>query len=395
MPLSFRLSIVYASMCLFMGIYLPFFPVWLESKGLGPEAISLVIAGTLFPRVVSSPFFAFLADRWQSRRTTILALVAGSFVTVLILAFAEGFWAIFLLSLVLMALLPSAAPMVESIAMRATYEQGVDYGRVRIWCSLTFIGASTGAGYLLDIWPSQIVVYGLIGALVIHFAGMTLLPPDVAKGEQRTPSLLRFSAVRRLLAHPLFLIFLGTASLAQAGHAVYYTFGTLNWQELGLSDDVIGMLWAIGVIAEIVLFIFSSRIVARVGIARLFVLAGLAHIVRWTVLAFDPPLAMLIPLQALHGLTFGAAHLAAVHFIVRAVPASMAGVGQSLFAALAAGVVMGIMTLLAGPIYEALASKAFLAMSLVGLVTLGGGLVLLWRWDGSALIAVEEEPDHV
>ena len=113
-----------------------------------------------------------------------------------------------------------------------------------------------------------------------------------------------------------FLLFVAAAGIAQACHSFYYAFGTLNWKALGYSADLIGFLWALGVIAEIVLLTFSARArrAARTGSAARRS-ARRSGLVRWTVLAFSPPLWLLIPVQCLHAGTFCAAHLGAMHFI--------------------------------------------------------------------------------
>src|SRR5206468_1117322 len=80
------------------------------------------------------------------------------------------------------------------------------------------------------------------------------------------------------------------AGMAQPCHSFYYGFGSLNWKALGYPPDLIGILWALGVLAEIALFSVSSRVVARVGATRLLVIGTACGLVRWTVLAFSPPL---------------------------------------------------------------------------------------------------------
>ena len=202
MPLAFRLSIVYASMCLFMGVYLPFFPVWLKAQALSPEQISLVIAATLFPRIVSQPLFAFLADRWEDRRRVVMLLSALSLAFMVGLSLVSGFWLILVLSLCLMALYPACTPLVESIAMRATHDEGLDYGRVRLWCSITFIGASAGAGWLLEFSGPQMIALCLVAALSVHFAGMALLPRDVKQGLAKPAGWAQFRAAFAFARHP-------------------------------------------------------------------------------------------------------------------------------------------------------------------------------------------------
>ncbi|MGB5091986.1 MAG: MFS transporter, partial [Parvibaculum sp.] len=102
MSLTLRLSLFYASMCIFGGIQVPFYPVWLKGNGLGAEEISLVIAAMSFLRIVSAPAIAFIADRLGDRRRVVIALGWISLACVVVLGFMTSFWPIFLMSALLM-----------------------------------------------------------------------------------------------------------------------------------------------------------------------------------------------------------------------------------------------------------------------------------------------------
>lgn len=385
MPLAVRLSIFYASLCLFSGVQLPFFPVWLKARGFGAQEISFVIAATMFLRIAAGPVFAFLADRLDDRRRVVILLAWGSLACASLYLLTSGFWPVFLVSLALMSFWPSITPLIETIAMKATREQGIDYGRMRLWCSITFIAASTGTGWLLDWQAPEIIVVCMIGALAVNLAGAYLLAPEVPSAGRVRRSGGQIKATLAIARQPLFIVGLLTASLIQATHAVYYAFGTLNWQKLGYGDNIIGILWGIGVIAEIILFAFSGRVVARFGAARLMVIGALAAAFRWTAMAFNPPLWALFGLQTLHAFSFCAAHLGAIYFVTHATPRSLAATAQSLYSALSAGVMMGLMTLAAGPLYQSFGQKAFLLSACAGAVAFLGALVVAARWNGGPL----------
>jgi PPP family 3-phenylpropionic acid transporter len=397
MSLSLRLSIFYASLCLFSGVQLPFFPVWLKSKGLGPQEISFIIAATMFLRIAAGPIFAFVADRLDDRRRVVISLAWASLITVCLYLVTSGFWQIFLVTLVLMSLWPSISPLIETIAMKAAREQGIDYGRVRLWCSITFIAGSSGTGWLLGFSPPSIIAFCLIGAIAVNLTGAYLLAPEVPsrKGPPRGASLLKgtFDIVRQ----PVFMLGITVASVIQSSHAVYYAFGTLNWQKLGYSDTTIGVLWGVGIVAEIMLFAFSGRVIARFGAMRLLSVGAAAAVFRWGVTALSPPLWILFPLQALHALTYCAAHLGALHFITIATPRSLAATGQSLYASLSAGVIMGLMTLGAGALYQAYGPHAYFLAAGAGVAAFFGTLALAARWTGGTLLEDADdrnEPPH-
>src|SRR5205807_5495543 len=173
-----------------------------------------------------------------------------------------------------------------------------------------------------------------------------------------------------------FWLFVVSAAALQASHQLYYGFGTLYWRGLGFSDPVIGVLWAEGVVAEIVLFWYSAPFVARFGPLGLMALGGIAGIVRWSLLGVTPGLAAAAVLQVLHALTFGASHLGAMHFMARTVPPGAAASAQSLYAALSAGLGSGLVMLAAGALYAAYGGHAYMFMAVLSAAGLCGVLLL-------------------
>ena len=163
----------------------------------------------------------------------------------------------------------------------------------------------------------------------------------------------------------------------QATHAVYYLFTTLHWQSLGYSGTTIGSLWAVGVIAEIVLFAASKPLLERLSAIHLLLISGLIAVLRWALMATDPSLGLLFPLQCLHAFTFGASHLAAIHYISDNVPEKLGATAQGLYATASAGIFMGLAMISAGPLYQALGASAYLAMAGIGVAGALAALVLL------------------
>lgn len=204
-------------------------------------------------------------------------------------------------------------PLIETVAIDGVRSRALDYGRVRLWGSLSFIVASLGAGVVIGKAGPEAVLPLLVAATALMVLGTHLLPPEL--GGKAMLRSLKLADALDLARAPLFLLFLSAASLIQASHALYYSFGTLNWRAQGIPDGAIGVLWSVGVVAEVALFAVSGRVIAVRGTARLLLLAGLAASLRWGVMAINPPLLATRLLQTLHAMSFGAAHLAAIHFL--------------------------------------------------------------------------------
>jgi PPP family 3-phenylpropionic acid transporter len=179
-----------------------------------------------------------------------------------------------------------------------------------------------------------------------------------------------------LLRRPGFIAVAVAAGLIQASHAVYYGFSTLDWSAAGLDGTAVGMLWALGVVAEITLFALSGRLPPALGPAALLLLGAVGAVVRWTVMAFDPPTLALPFLQCLHALSFGATYLGALGFVAQAAPPGLAATAQGYLATVLGGL-MAVSMGLSGVLYAAFGSLAYLAMAV--LAAAGGVFALMAR----------------
>jgi PPP family 3-phenylpropionic acid transporter len=155
-------------------------------------------------------------------------------------------------------------------------------------------------------------------------------------------------------------------SLIQSSHAVYYAFSALAWHARGLDGSAIAALWALGVVAEIVLFALQSRLPRALTPNALLMLGALGATLRWSVMALDPPVAALPFLQLLHAASFGATHLGAVTFIARHAPPGQAASAQGYYA-IAQGAAMAAATGVSGWLFGAFGSAAYGAMALAAI----------------------------
>jgi PPP family 3-phenylpropionic acid transporter len=374
--LAARISLFYWAIFLIIGLQTPFLPLWLDARGLSVTEISIAGALPLFIRIVATPIVAYLADRSGDHRRMVIMLAWSGLACTVLLSQSFHLWPIILLTTLMMLTTSSIMPLTETLAMRAVRAHGLDYGRMRLWGSISFIVATLIGGAAIERWTGSVVIWLIIGAVVMTALAAHVLPRPEGSAVAG-PSRPRISRadVAELITSPLFLLFLAAAGLVQAAHAVFYVYGVLHWRGLGLSATWTGVLWAIAVIAEIVLFARSGAVLKVLSPLGLIALGAIAAIVRWIAMAFDPPLAALIVLQILHALTFGATHLGTVHFIAQNIPAQRAGTAQALQASVTAGIAMGGATLLAGQLYGPFGAKAYLAMAVLGALGLLAALM--------------------
>lgn len=359
----------YLGLFLALGLYMPFWPVFLEHRGLSGSEIGLLLALGTWAKVVGNPVIGGWADRSHRPRRVLTALAAVALLASLLFHVVEGFWGLLAVNLIVFPAFQAMIPLGDSRVLAAGPKLGLDYGRVRLWGSFAFMVATLGLGEALDMFSPEIVVWSLCGALALLFATTFALPggptPSTPRGGGRFKALLK---QRR------FVLFLAVGALLQSSHAVYYGFSAIYWKAEGLTPLTIGLLWAEGVIAEILLFWWGARALRGAGPTGLLLIAAAGGMVRWAVLGASADLPVLILVQGLHAASFGAAHLGAMHFITREAPADAQGSAQGLYTAATGGVGMGLIMLAAGPLYEAWGGHAFHAM--MGLSALAAGLGL-------------------
>ena len=353
---SSRLALFYATIFIAVGIHLPFFPVWLAAKGLDAGAIGLVLAAPMIVRVFAIPTVTRAADRRGALHAVLVIACLASAASMALVGLAEG--AIGILLVFALAAVPwtPVMPLTDAYALRGL--RLTSYGPVRLWGSAAFIAGSIGAGFLADVIAARHLIWLIVAAMVAIAAAALALPPvpEHARPSGPVPSAKR-------LFTPAFIAVAGASSLVQASHAVYYGFSTLEWKAAGLDGTTVGALWALGVLAEIVLFAFAARLPAAISPTMLLVIGAAGAVVRWTGMAFNPPTLALPVLQCLHGLSFGATHLGMMGFIARAAPAQLVATAQGALAT-AYGFVMAAAMGLSGLLYGAYGSWAYGAMAL-------------------------------
>ena len=385
---AFRLSFYFGAVFAVVGIMAPFWPVFLAARGLTAPEIGLLLSAGLWLRVILNPLIAQWADRRGERRRPLLILSAAAIGGFLCFLFAEGFWGLLAVNLVASVAFSSIIPLGETVVLATVYRLGLDYGRLRIWGSATFIATSFAGGPMLAAFGSWSVLWAALGLMVVVLGSCVLLPEveKIALPTTTTAVAKNSGTVFRLLRQPVFMLFLVAGGLGNASHAVLYGFATLHWRAVGYSDVLIGLLWAEGVVAEIVLFWLGSRLVRRFGAANLLALGAAAGVIRWTAMGLSDALWLALLTQALHAFTFGAAHLGAMHFIARAAPEEMSATAQSLHGAVGAGIAVGLVMAMAGVLYENFANGAYLFMAGIAAASFLAALALAKTWNGRRMV---------
>ena len=371
-PVAYKIAGVYSGMFIYIGIAMPFWALWLAKVGMSPGEIGFLIGFPSLLKVLSSPFIAQICDKLGMVRRPMMVLLA------LAVLFFSGYFfftsfSIFVLVTVLFSIVYYAlTPLIESYAVRACDKYNLQYGRLRAVGSIAFVISSVLFGKYLDHFGYGNFLYFCIGSMVITFFAVFLLPREGGQPRTKNNSSTdgKNAPLKFLLTNRRFVMFLIVLSLIQMSHGFIYVMGSYYWAKQGIDNETIGTLWSIGVVAEILIFIFAGRFITR--FRPMYVLAVIAvfGVVRWSVLAVSVSLPLLFFVQTFHGLTYGASHLVAMYFLSSRVPDKYFMTAQSLYSSVPMGLSIGIVMILSGPLYDMLAGRAYFIMAALSLMVL-------------------------
>lgn len=383
-----HLSVLFGSTMAYVGIALPFFPVFLAGKGLSDSEISLVIAVSLVARLLANPVVTAIADlRAGSACTLAICTIVAALLSAMLMV-VSGFWQVIVLVGFLSVAQGSMMPLVDAITLgeirRRTeaHEPPLDYGRLRVWGSGTVFAMMLAGGALVSVLPGDGI------ALLLALAALAPVLPALALARRSLPERAQKQehqdAGGLASGMGLLALLILSSGLVQASHAMYYSFSSLHWKAQGLSPAFTGSAWALGVACEIVFFIVAGRMFGGASSAVRFLMIGaLGSVVRWAAMSVDPSPLVLLGLQSLHALTFAATHLGSVYLL-----SSMAGPGRRaqvqgwLSATTSCG--LALATTGVGQFYAETGEQAYWAMAAMA----GAGLA------GFTILAVAARPNR-
>ncbi|CCJ85684.1 3-phenylpropionate MFS transporter [Cronobacter dublinensis] len=349
------------------GIFLPFWSVWLAGVGVAPETIGLLLGSGLVARFLGS---LLLAPRVKDPSRLVFAL---RLLATLTLVFALGFWFghqtawLFVILVGFNLFFSPLVPLTDALAATWQRQITMDYGRVRLWGSLAFVIGSALTGKLVSSYDYRAILALLSLGVASMLIGMMLKPSVMPQGEARHNEAAGWPVWRKLVSENWR--FLACVSLLQGAHAAYYGFSAIYWQGQGYSASVVGYLWSLGVVAEIVIFALSKKLFSRFGARDLLLLSGVLGIIRWGLMGWTTALPWLIVAQILHCGSFSICHLAAMRYIAAREGSEVIRL-QSVYSAVAMGGGIAVMTIFAGFLYQHLAGGVFWVMALVALPAL-------------------------
>lgn len=368
-----RLSGYYFFYFAFIGVFSPYFGLYLQSLSFSAWDIGLLMSQMQLMRLIGPYLWGALADH-LTRRVGIIQLAAViSLAGFFAFFFVRSFEAI-LVAMALLAFFWSAAlPLVETVTFDHLLGQSRRYSRIRLWGSIGFVVAVTGAGALLDHFSLSILLWIIVGTLL----GITLcamLIPEAplhhhSADEEPVGLVLRKMHVRALFA---------ACFAMSAAHGALYIFYSIYLSDTGYSKTLVGGLWSLGVLAEIVVFFYMPQVFRRVGLRNILLACFVAAVARFLMIGWGvESLAVVVFAQVLHGMTFGAYHAASIAAVNCWFPGRCQARGQALYSSISFGAGGLLGGLLSGWLWEGFGPAITFTLSAIFAVC---GFLTVFMW---------------
>lgn len=348
-PLHLKLSGFYFVYYVAVGAFVPYWPLYLHFLGYSPAQIGMALAATGLVRVAVPVGWGWIMDRSGRRMPWIAGGMLVSAVLFALVPFAPGFGALLALHVCYAVFWNVALPAFDVVTLNHLARTGQDYARIRLWGSVGFILSVAALGPILDrtgIAPLPwVIVAGMLGMV-----WLALYVPDVHDHRPHDAALGGFLANTR---RPAVLALLAACFLSQLSFAPFYGFFSIYLEQHHYARTAIGGLWALGVVAEVIVFLYTGRIIRRFGARPVLIATMLCSALRWVLLALfvDVPL-LLAGSQLLHFLSFAVYHAVTVHFIHELFPGRLQGRGQALLAAVSFGLGGALGSLFSGAAWD-------------------------------------------
>ncbi|MEO0443207.1 MAG: MFS transporter [Pseudomonadota bacterium] len=328
-----RLSSFYFFYFALVGALNPYLSLYLSDIGFTAQAIGAVNGVLMGTKIVAPNLWGWLCER-SGKRLKIIAL--GSFIAMM--TFAGLFYWQSLVPILLITFLYSffwnaVLSQFDTVTIQYLHQESHRYSQVRLWGSIGFIVAVIVLGWLFDHFSIQYLIPIAWGLLVLIWLS-TLSIREPHKGDDHHDHGHWLQRLKKTSV----IAFLTAAFLLQFSFGAYYTFFSLHLESYGYSRTYIGLLWALGVFSEVILFLFMHRIMSRFNVSIILFWSLLLTGIRWLLIAFFvDSITIMLFAQTIHALSFGAAHAACIELIRRFFQGANAGQGQALYSAITFG----------------------------------------------------------
>ena len=332
--LHWRLSRFYFFYYFFVGSFVPYWGIYLQSENFSPSSIGILLSLFQISRIVAPNFWGWLADHTGHRVKWIKLTSFLGLIGFIGIFWAKGFFWIFLVMSALSLFTSSTLPLAESLTLAHLATTDGHYSRIRLWGSIGFIVASLFLGYLIDFQGINILLWVLlIAQAIIFFLSNTI--PETQDIQHKTNDL----SIWKIIKTPSVIALLIGCTLMVSAHGVLYNFYSIYLKDHGYSSGTIGWLWAVGVICEILIFMAMPKILQRYSLKAILLMSLFLGVIRFILIGASPDhLYLLFIAQMFHAATFGSFHAASIEVIAYYFKGRNQTRGQAIYNSVAYGI---------------------------------------------------------
>ncbi len=362
-----------------LGIFIPYWSLYLQSVGFSPQEIGILMAAVLLTRLVAPGLWGWLADRRMQRMAIVRIAAVMATACFSGVYFARGFAEMLLVLTVFSVFWNGCLPQFEAVTMNHLGLGSHRYGTVRLWGSIGFVVTSAACGPLLARagidWLPTLVLTGFCAVVVA-----SAVVPDHAGERGQSDS----DGLGALCRRPAVLALFAVCFLNQASHGPYYGFFSIHLEAHGYTRGTVGALWALGVVAEVALFTIMHRLLPRFGARTLMLLTLVLTTFRWLLIAWVPEyIGLLLFAQVLHAFSFGMYHAVSISLIHQFFRGPVQGRGQALYSSFSFGA-GGSVGLIAGGFLWNVGGAAMTFTACALMAAVGFGLAWVYLRPGPA-----------
>jgi PPP family 3-phenylpropionic acid transporter len=354
------------------GIYVPYWTLYLKHLHLSPVQIATIYAIPSVARILFPPIYGYFADRLQDRNRILRITAIGQVLPFLLLFYFHSYSALLILISLFSLFNAAVLPFMEATVQEEQEKGKLDYGRTRLWGTVSFILMAATFGRFIERFQQQSILFGL----TIFFSALSILSFFQPAGKMGFP--FRKKDIEPILKERHTWFFLASVFFMHVSQAAYYGFFSIHLSELGFHGSSIGIQWATAAASELLIFVFASSILAEFRLSVLFRICLLLAVFRWLWMYEARSYFWLLLSQGMHAFTFGLFHITCMRLIHTIFPEGFRSIGQSLFSSIGwgFGAVVGVM--LSGYLWERFGVKTFLFSSAIAFV---GFLISLLFYD--------------
>ncbi len=366
-----RLSGYYFFYFAALGALAPYWGLYLKARGFDAIAIGQLVAILVGTKMVAPMVWGYLVDRTGRRMPLVRAGSLLAVVSFFPVFAAKGYWALAAAIALFSFFWNASLPQMEAVTFNHLGSRVSHYARIRLWGSIGFILVVAALGFVLKQYPISIVPVWVL-ALFVGSWLCSLTIPDSQPVHPGEPAVSLWRLVRR----PEVSAFLAACFLMQLSHGAYYAFYSIHLSAAGYSSAAVGTLWALGVCAEVLVFLRMHWLLTRFGARRVLLWSLALAALRWVLIGgFVELVAVQVFAQLLHAASFGTFHAAAIHLVHHFFPGRTQGRGQALYNSLSFGAGVALGSLVAGLLWS---TSGPFAVFGIGAVAATLGLIAVW-----------------